>query len=178
LRLEANETPRGGVAMSVFPVKKAPRGCSFKVRIDEVCDFELDVSKGAWIPSLGFTDVEPASMDLIGGLPCLIETTARSVCLRGDGSLFAWSEKEHWVIREPFPLLESAQLLSQYVVKAGDTLECLWCEGNFQVSVASDCDFSSIVYKIADAAIPKPAKAPMYALIDCSYASCKATLVQ
>lgn len=179
LRLEAMETPRGGVAMSVFPVRKAPTGCSFKVRIDEVCDFEVDVSKGAWIPSLGFTDVEPADMDGIGGLPCLIETTARSVCLRGDGSMFAWSEKEHWMIREPTPLVdECAVQLSQYVIKAGDTLECLWRQGHFQVSVGSDGEYSSILYKITDPAIPRPAKTPMYALIDCSYASCKATLVQ
>jgi hypothetical protein len=176
LRLEANETPFGGLAMSIFPIKKAPRGCSFKVRIDELCSFETDVSKGAWIPSMGFTEVTPANMDAMGGLPKLIHSCAKSVSLRGDGSAFARPAEEHWVHGDVAtqPISPATQPISPYVLTA-DTLECLWGKGLFEVSVAGD---STVLYRIKDGAIPKPPKKPMYALIGLRFAICKVTLVQ
>jgi hypothetical protein len=178
LRMEADETPRGGLAMSIFPTKKAPRGCSFKVRIDQVCNFEADVSKGAWIPSLGFTEVTPANMDILGGLPSLIESCAKIICLRGDGTVFARSAEEHWVHGDtPHSAVMERKPISPYALNVGDTLECLWGKGLFEVSAAGDQD-PAVIYKIKDSAIPKPPKKPMYAVIGCCYATCKVTLVQ
>jgi hypothetical protein len=183
LRLEANETPRGGVAMSIFPLKKNRKvstkmGCSFKIRVDEVCGFEADVDKGAWIPCLGFTELTPSSMDALGGLPALIEFTAKSFVLRGDGALFARSEESHWADGDAAlePILH-AHHAAPYVVNSGDTLECLWGKGFFEVQVESE-DGTVKIYKIKDDAIPKPPKTPMYAMIGCCYATCKATLIQ
>merc|ERR1711920_756722 len=106
-------------------------------------------------------------MDSIGGLPSMIESTAKSVCLRGDGSVFVRSADEHWVHGDlPNSPVLSAQPLSPYVVKAGDTLECLWGKGLVEVS-ASDDEGSVILFKVKDANIPRPPKKPLYALMGC-----------
>lgn len=176
IRLEADEVPRGGVAMSIFPLKKTPRGVSVKIRIEEVCNFERDLSKGGWLPCIGFTEVTPAAMDSLGGLPPRIESTAKSVCLRGDGRVFIRSEETHWSESDVLRTETCVGEPSPYVIKAGDTVECLWGKGLIEVSMHGD-DGAEQVYKVKDKAIPKPAKTPMYALMDCCYATCKATLV-
>lgn len=177
IRLEANEIASGGVAMSIFPMKKSSRGCSFKVSIDEVCSFEPDVSKGGWLPSIGFTEVTPATMDEMGGLPSLIESTAKSVCLRGDGRVFVRKEDGNWADGDAACAeVMSAEVVSAYVVKAGDVLECFWKAGSLEVTVLCD-DENTVVYRAKDKAIPKPPKKPLYALMDCCHAACKLTLL-
>jgi hypothetical protein len=176
IRLEANEVPHGGVAMSIFPLKKTPRGCSVKVRIEEVCNFERDISKGGWLPSVGFTELTPSGMDGIGGLPPHIESTSKSVCLRGDGRLFLRPQDSHWAEGD-VPHVETVTAQPDpYVINAGDTLECLWGKGLFEVTIHGEDD-SQQIYKVKNKAIPKPPKTPMYALLDCCHAVCKATLV-
>lgn len=178
LRLEANEAPRGGAAMSIFPVKKTPRGCTFKVRIDEVCGLECDIGKGGWLPSLGFTGLSPAGMDSLGGLPSLIESSAKSLCLRGDGAVFSRPEEENSAdVDSTCSPIVAAQPSTAYVATPGDTIECLWGKGLIEVTVPSD-DGVTLVYRVKNGAIPKPPKQPMYALVDCCYATCKVTLVQ
>ena len=88
------------------------------------------------------------------------------------------SAEDHWIHGDlPNSPVLSAQPVSAYVVKAGDTLECLWGKGFIEVSAFGENDVA-IVFKTKDAAIPKPPKKPMYALMGCCYATCKATLVQ
>jgi len=178
IRLEAVEVVKGGVAMSIFPIKKAPMGCSFKVRIDEVCDVECDVSKGGWLPSFGFTHRTPAMMDEIGGLPSLIESTAQSVCLRGDGYVFVRDEEVNCAVGEaPSVEVVSTQPASPYVVTVGDILECTWGKGLLVVSAEDGDGDGTVVYSVKDTRIPKPPKKKMFALIDCCHGACKMTLV-
>jgi len=188
IRLEAVEVAKGGVAMSIFPIKKAPRGCCFKVRIDDVCDLgtepqspshlEREIIKGGWLPSMGFTQTAPAMIDEIGGLPNLIESTAQSLCLRGDGCVFMRAEETNCAIGEETAQIASTKAVLAYVVKAGDILECTWSKGSLQISAESeDGEGGGIVYSVKDKSIPAPPKKKMYALIDCCHAACKMTLV-
>jgi len=161
--------------MSIFPLKKSSRGCTFKLSIDEVCAREGDVSKGAWLPCLGFTEKNPSAMDTIGGLPTHIECTAQSICLRGDGSLFRTENTEEHLAEGDANCIEQTSG-SSYVVKAGDVLECFWGSGKIKVSVQED-DGDNVIYEIKSKSIPKPPKKPLYAIIDCCHAASKTTLL-
>jgi len=177
LRLEADEAPRGGAAMTVLPTTRTGKGCSFKVRIDEVCQIEGNISKGAWLPCAGFTQISPINMENIGGLPPLLEHTAHSVCFRGDGCVLQNTSSEH--ARKGFASvteIASGQPYASHVLRAGDTLEFSWRTGLVQVEVKTDIG-SKLVYRIMDKAIPEPPTTPLYGLVDCCHAVCKMTLV-
>jgi len=173
LRLEAAEVPSGGLAMTIFPVRKTRRGCCFKLQIDEVCNFECDISRGGRLPSVGFTSWSPSEVDGIGGLPSKLEISPTSVWLRGDGVAFVGLEQLDWVhgaiCSQEVTFTEP---LFPHILKPEDNLEFTWGAGLIEVGVNGD-----LLYRIKHASIPKPAKKPVYALIDCSYAASKVTLV-
>lgn len=178
LRLEPEQISTGAIAMSIFPVKKKPRECFFKLRIENVCSLEGDVSKGAWLPSIAFTELSPSSMDELGGPPPALETTARSVCLRGDGRAFVCSMESHPIHQELSnvgmdPLAAVREMDVPYVVTPGDVLECSWRAGVIEIQVNGD-----IISRVEDEAIPKPPnKIMVYGMIDCCHATCKVTLL-
>jgi hypothetical protein len=177
LRLEADEIPSGGVAMAIFPMKKSKTGCCFKIRIDELCQFERSVTNGGWLPSVGFTEKSPAAMDEMGGPPKVLEHTAKSVCLRGDGKAFVREDDSHYAVGDDIPMeCGEAEIDFAYIISVGDVLECWWSNGKLEITTVGE-ESSETVYRLKSKAIPKPPKKPLFAIVDCSHSICKATLV-
>lgn len=173
LRLEADETPSGGLAMSIFPVRKTRRGFIFKLQVDDVCSFERDVSKGGWLPSLGFTELSPWDIDCKGGLPSNMESLAKVVWMRGDGHVFVQSQSVGGADEDASAQEAGcAEAAFPYVLTVEDNFECLWGAGMFELAVNGET-----LYRLKNSAIPKPTKKPMYAVVDCCFAACKATLM-
>eukprot|EP00747_Dinoflagellata_sp_TGD_P154008 gnl/TRDRNA2_/TRDRNA2_177454_c3_seq6.p1 gnl/TRDRNA2_/TRDRNA2_177454_c3~~gnl/TRDRNA2_/TRDRNA2_177454_c3_seq6.p1 ORF type:complete len:596 (+),score=94.72 gnl/TRDRNA2_/TRDRNA2_177454_c3_seq6:146-1789(+) len=193
LRLEADESPEGAAAMSIFPVAKKQRSVSFKVMINEVSD----QWPGNRLPSLGFTEVAPAQLDDMGGLPRALEFTAKSMVVRGDGRLFRRSKETNHscdvgigdgtgignaVPRAPADEVQQSSVQASfafpYEVAVGDCLECTWGSGFVSVSV-NDVelfridDSDELGVTIGD----PPRKVPLFAIVDCCYAACKVTLM-
>eukprot|EP00929_Paragymnodinium_shiwhaense_P001102 TRINITY_DN10131_c0_g1_i1.p1 TRINITY_DN10131_c0_g1~~TRINITY_DN10131_c0_g1_i1.p1 ORF type:complete len:580 (-),score=142.77 TRINITY_DN10131_c0_g1_i1:534-2273(-) len=174
LRLEADEVPRGGLAMSIFPVKKLKRGCYFKLRVDEVSAYQCDLSQGGQLPSVGFTELSSSDVDALGGLPSTLEAAPVSVSFGGDGQVFVHS-KEGYEMEGGARCHEVAYVTgirAPCVLKPDDMVEYVWGAGLFEVSVNGE-----VVYLLEDPAIPKPAKKPIYGVVDCCFAACKLTLI-
>eukprot|EP00747_Dinoflagellata_sp_TGD_P154005 gnl/TRDRNA2_/TRDRNA2_177454_c3_seq3.p1 gnl/TRDRNA2_/TRDRNA2_177454_c3~~gnl/TRDRNA2_/TRDRNA2_177454_c3_seq3.p1 ORF type:complete len:587 (+),score=105.29 gnl/TRDRNA2_/TRDRNA2_177454_c3_seq3:146-1762(+) len=184
LRLEADESPEGAAAMSIFPVAKKQRSVSFKVMINEVSD----KWPGDRLPSLGFTEVAPAQLDDMGGLPRSIEFTAKSLVVRGDGRLFRRSQDTNYSCNvgadtvaphdEVQQSLLEASFAFPYYVRVGDTLDCTWGNGFVCISVNDE-----ELFRIEDSddlgitiGAP-PSKAHLYAIVDCCYGALKVTLM-
>jgi len=197
LRLDADEKPRGAMAMSIFPVRRKGREVSFRMTINEICDqWPTNAAAGGRLPSVGFTDVTPAAMDEMGGLPKALEFTAKSLCMRGDGRLFRRSQDSNYTgdpnADDPHPTDEiqsssgptSAKF--SYTITAGAGLECVWGPGYISVSLdgSSESMGDNEVFCVKDSeelgvsiGAPPP-KTPLFAIIDCCYAACKVTLMQ
>lgn len=202
LRLDADEKPIGADAMSIFPVQRASREAKFKVLINEVCSqWPSDMAAGGRLPSLGFTEIPPAAMDEMGGLPKHLEFTGKSLCLRGDGRVFRRSQDSHYVV-EPnkdglkrreshahasLPPTDEVQASVapnspglSHVITAGDCLHCVWGRGYISVSLD---ETENELYRLEDNEElgviigSPPAKVPLYAIVDCCYTSCKITLM-
>merc|ERR1712224_88699 len=81
LRLDADEKPGGAMAMSIFPVQRKGREVRFRMTINGICpQWPTSATAGGRLPSVGFTEVTPGSMDEMGGLPKTLEFSAKSLC--------------------------------------------------------------------------------------------------
>merc|ERR1719198_300481 len=159
--------------MSIFPVKKTKKGYLFKLRIDDVCSLERSISNGGWLPSVGFTEMTPCNMDNIGGLPSTLESSAKTICFRGDGCVFTQSEDTNLAEKDSsMKEVARAEPAFPHVLEPEDSLEYLWGSGLIECCVNGE-----ILYRVKNKDIPRPPKKPMYALVDCCHATCKATLV-
>jgi len=167
LRLEADEVPSGGLAMGIFPVRKARRGCCFKLRIDGVCNFERELSMGGRVPSVGFTESSPFDMDNMGGLPSRSDLVAKSIWIEGDGQVFVQNAVDGSSSR--LAIAKGEPTIS-HVLNEKDSIEYFWCDGFVEVTVNGEA-----IYSISHANLPTPPKKPVYALIDCCHAVCKVT---
>eukprot|EP00930_Biecheleria_cincta_P068950 TRINITY_DN56769_c0_g1_i1.p1 TRINITY_DN56769_c0_g1~~TRINITY_DN56769_c0_g1_i1.p1 ORF type:complete len:603 (+),score=103.19 TRINITY_DN56769_c0_g1_i1:107-1915(+) len=170
LRLEADEAPSGGLAMSIFPVRKTRKGFTFKLQVDDLCGFERDVAKGGWLPSLGFTELSPWDVDGRGGLPCKMEMLPQGVWMRGDGHVFVQSQDLSGAADGVSA--GCAEAAFPHVLNIEDNIEFVWGSGGLELAVNGET-----LYRLKNSVIPKPSKKPMYALVDCCYAACKTTLV-
>merc|ERR1719359_2784972 len=82
-------------------------------------------------------------MDDMGGLPQVLDFTAKSLCIRGDGRVTRRSKDSHYISdgRGDPPADELRQsvgptsTLLPYSVTAGDSLDCVWGAGYIAVSV-------------------------------------------
>jgi hypothetical protein len=173
LRLEADEAPSGGLAMSIFPVRKTRKGFTFKLQVDDLCGFERDIPKGGVLPSLGFTELSPWDIDGKGGLPCKMESLAKCVWIRGDGHIFVQSQDVSSAADDVSAQeVGCAEAAFPHVLTVEDNLECSWGAGFFELAVNGET-----LYRLRNSTIPKAVKKPMYALVDCCYATCKSTLM-
>eukprot|EP00747_Dinoflagellata_sp_TGD_P205035 gnl/TRDRNA2_/TRDRNA2_78757_c2_seq1.p1 gnl/TRDRNA2_/TRDRNA2_78757_c2~~gnl/TRDRNA2_/TRDRNA2_78757_c2_seq1.p1 ORF type:complete len:189 (+),score=31.99 gnl/TRDRNA2_/TRDRNA2_78757_c2_seq1:49-567(+) len=171
--------------MSIFPVKRTQREAKFKVQINNICSqLPTDLAADGRLPSLGFTEITPALMDEMGGLPTKLEYTAKSLCIRGDGRVVRTSGKEHYKPGQDAPgLFQEAvgptSTLFPYSVAAGDSLDCVWGPGYISVLVndeelfrVEDSDGLGV-----DIGRPPTSKTPLFGIIDCCHAACKVTLM-
>eukprot|EP00747_Dinoflagellata_sp_TGD_P153995 gnl/TRDRNA2_/TRDRNA2_177454_c3_seq18.p1 gnl/TRDRNA2_/TRDRNA2_177454_c3~~gnl/TRDRNA2_/TRDRNA2_177454_c3_seq18.p1 ORF type:complete len:589 (+),score=93.59 gnl/TRDRNA2_/TRDRNA2_177454_c3_seq18:146-1768(+) len=186
LRLEADENPEGAVAMSVFPAAKKDGMVSFKLMINEVSQ----QWPGDRLPSLGFTEVAPRVLDNMGGLPRVLEFTAKSLVVRGDGRLFRRSSHQNYRCEgtgdekpclpadEVHESLAKATFCFPYKVAVGDIVDCTWGYGFVSVLV-NDKE----LFRISDSdkfgwiiGAPPP-MADLWSIVDCCYGACKVTLM-
>lgn len=172
LRTEADVVPTGAVAMSIFPAVKKGSMKTFKIRIESMCpQWEHRVVMGARLPSMGFTELSPSKMDNMGGLPNEVESCHQSVMLRGDGVFCKYTTVEEGECDcDLMQRSDAAVAQFPYVMKEQDTLECIWGKGFMRVEANSE-----VVFSINDEMIPSPPKKPVYGVIDCCYAVCRAT---
>jgi len=170
VRLEADITPTGAVAMSVFAATVHGRARCFRLRVDAVCSqWKHEVAKGAWLPSMGFTGLSPAVMDDLGGLPNDIEDIHESVTLRGDGKLVQLHDGLKRSATGVEPLGPEA---SSYLVRVGDVLECMWVLGCISIRANG-----KVILEVRHQMIHDPPEHDVYGIVDCCYAASEVTLL-
>jgi len=170
LRLEADTVPKGAVAMSVFPASVGGRARSFRLRVDAVCaHFKQEGVEVKWLPSMGFTEMSPAVMDDLGGLPNDIEDIPESITLRGDGQLCQFRDGKKCSATGVKLMRPQA---SSYQVCAGDALECTWFPGCMNIRANGE-----VILEVQHQMIHDPLEHAVYGVVDCCYAACKVTLL-
>jgi hypothetical protein len=166
LRLDADTKPTGAVAMSVFPASVEGLARSFRLRVDAVCaHWKQEGSE--WLPSLGFTELSPAVMDDLGGLPPKIEDIPESIILRGDGQLCQVRDGN-----KCSPTVVPSLKASSYQVCAGDALECTWAPGCMNIRANG-----KVILEFHHQMIHDPLDHAVYGVVDCCYTACKVTLL-
>merc|ERR1712228_819998 len=130
--------------------------------------------------AMGFTELTPAQIDELGGLPAEIERTGKSLVMSGNGTISMRSQESHYegsITKGGYPpgeikFLNKTEPLCNYAIAAGDNVEMIWGKGFMEMQCNGDT-----IFKVQDKQIDPPPKKSAYAIVDCSHAVCKMTLM-
>jgi hypothetical protein len=181
LRRDGGELPRGAATISLLPAKVHKDGSvSCAIRVEAVSPrWCTEMSDGAFLPYFGFTTRTPKEMER-DGLPEQIEFTGHSLCAGGKGDVFARSQSDNFKRKDPFQAIPDSEIakakgsvVDDYGICVGDVMEFFWRDGVVEIEVGQKS-----VMKVEHELVGNvPKDTPVYALFDCAFAVCQATLL-
>lgn len=95
-----------------------------------------------------------------------------TVCIRSRDCHFEGSVGRTGYPPEEIKYLKPTKPVAPYTICAGDNVEMIWGKGSMEMQ----CNGETI-FKVQDKQIDPPPKKAAYAIVDCSHAVCKMTLM-